>query len=163
MRSININRTWATVVIVGGLTACGGLPGSAPAEPVKTAATFCATYNEEKRTYLQKYESLSTPIAEDDPQAGSKILVNLFMGVQSLGDVTVILTKLEKAAPDDIQPDVAAVLESWKKSQETIGEGASQAFNPKGMVGVLLKGMFASIASNGSWTRVGDYVNENCT
>lgn len=145
----------ATTTVASGLAACG------TADQPRTAAGFCKTYTSEKTAFLNKYAALDKP--SSTPQSGTQVLTDLVMGVQSLGDVTVILTKLDKAAPSDIEPDVSAVLASWKKMQDTLGDEAGHAFNPTGLVGDLLKGLLVGVESNGSWTRVGDYVSKNCT
>ena len=120
---------------------------------------FCSTYNSEKSKFQSQYGSLGQ---SGGTQSAGAALTNLMLGFQSLGDVTVILTKMDKTAPNDIEPDMAAVLDSWKGMQTTLGDEASNAFNPKGLVGAILKGLLASAESNGSWTRVSDYIQRNC-
>lgn len=144
----------AVLLLVGCMgTACS----SAPTRSVKN---FCATYTSEKAKFLRTYGPLeSQPPANE---SASSVFSNLILGMQSLGDVSIIFDKLDKAAPDDIEPDVAAVRDSWKSMQGTLGDEASNAFNPKGLVGALLKGLLASAESGGSWTRLGQYVQTNC-
>jgi hypothetical protein len=120
---------------------------------------FCDTYTSEKAKFQSKYASIEQ---QGGNQSSGAVLTNLILGLQSLGDAQVILTKLDKVAPNDIQPDVAAVLDSWKNMQSTLGDQASNAFNPAGLLGATLKGMLASAASGGSWTRLGDYITNNC-
>lgn len=141
----------AALVLVG----CGGNQ-----EPARSVKKFCSTYNSEKAQFLSRYGSVGKSNG-GSPTAGSA-LTDLLLGLQSLGDVTVIFTKLEKVAPDEIEPDMAVVLDSWKGMQGTLGDEASNALNPKGMIGVILKGLVASAQSNGSWTRVSDYIQHNC-
>ncbi len=73
-----------------------------------------------------------------------------------------IFDRLDKVAPDDIEPDVAAVQKSWDQMMDTLGDEAKNAFNPSGMLGAMVKGMLLSASSNGSWQRLGDYISENC-
>jgi hypothetical protein len=141
----------AVVVVLGG---CSG--SSVPSRSVKK---FCATYNSEKATFQSKYSAVGQG---GSAASGTQILTDLILGFQSLGDVSVILAKLDKVAPDDIEPDVAAVQASWKDMQGTLGDEASNAFNPTGLVGAMVKGLLMSVESNGSWQRVGDYVQHNC-
>ena len=47
-------------------------------------------------------------------------LTNVILGIQSLGDVSVIFDRLDKVAPDDIEPDVAAVKKSWDQMMDTM-------------------------------------------
>lgn len=148
---------WVLAAITVATTSCG------IAGETKTAASFCKVYVAEKTNYLKRYAPYEKAIAPNDPKAGAKALTAIVMGVQSLGDVTVILTKFEKAAPDDIEPDMAAVLDSWKKMQDTLGSEASHAFDPKGLLGDVVKGALVGAMSNGSWTRAGEYITKNCT
>lgn len=129
--------------------------GSGGSGSARTVENFCATYSSEKAQFTGKY----APIEKSN---SGNALSNLLLGIQSLGDVKVILTKLDKVAPDDIEPDVAEVLDSWKKMQDTLGDEAGNALNPGGLIGAMLKGLIASIQSQGSWERVGSYVTKNC-
>lgn len=142
------------VVLALSVPACSGSDS-----PTRSEKSFCDTYNSEKAKFQSKYASLESGPA---PQTAGGIIANLLLGFQSLGDATVILTKLEKVAPNDIEPDVAAVLESWKSVQGTLGDEATNALNPRGLVGVVLRGLITSAESGGSWTRVGNYVQQHC-
>lgn len=135
------------------LAACSG------SEPTRSVTNFCNTYNTEKANFQSKYAPLESG---DQPQNGEAVLTDLIMGFQSLGDVSVILTKLDNVAPSDIEPDVAAVLDSWKGMQDSLGDEASNVLNPGGLLGAMLKGLLASVESGGSWNRVGDYIEKNC-
>lgn len=143
--------TAVTALVLGG---CGNQ------EPARSVEKFCSTYNSEKAQFLSRYGSVGK--SNNGSPTARSALTDLLYGFQSLGDVTVIFTKLEKVAPDEIEPDMAAVLDSWKGMQGTLGDEASNALNPKGMVGAILKGLVASAQSNGSWTRVSDYIQHNC-
>src|ERR1700722_18447419 len=140
----------AVALIVAG---CGG-------PPTRSVAAFCATYSSEKAQFQSKYAPLEQTTG---PQSGTATLTDLLLGFQSLGDATVILTKLDKVAPDDIEPDVAAVLASWKGMQDSLGDEASNVFNPTGLIGAMFKGMLPSAESAGSWERVSNYISQNCT
>ena len=145
----------ATLAAAPALTACGG--------PTRSVAAFCSTYRDEKAQFLKRYASTGQPIASNDPQALSKSLKEIMMGLQSLGDGTIILTKLDKVAPEDIEPDMAAVVESWKSMQKTMGDEAGHITNPGGLLGDIVKGTIAAVEANGPWTRVSDYTSQHCT
>jgi hypothetical protein len=136
------------------LTACSGSDA-----PQRSVQNFCDTYNSEKANFQSRYAPLESG---SQPQSGEAVLTDLIMGFQSLGDVTVILTKLDAVAPNDIEPDVAAVLDSWKGMQSTLGDEASNVLNPSGLLGAVLKGLLASVESGGSWDRLGNYIETNC-
>lgn len=152
-----VTRIIAAAGTAAAVLATTGCMGSGP-----TVEGFCSTYHKEKVQFTSKYASSGRPIAQNDPHATAKIVVDLLMAVQSLGDAKVILQKLDDAAPKDIKPDMDTVLESWKSTQGTLGDEASHIFSPTSMFGDVIKGMLASVESNGSWQRVGDYITKNC-
>jgi len=151
-----LRRVRGLVAVAGVVALCATTGCSS--EPERSAAKFCSTYHSEKAKFQAKY----TPMESSSPKDLGGVLTNLMMGFQSLGDGTVIFTKLDKVAPDDIEPDVKAVLDSWKGMQDTMGDEAANAFNPGGLIGTMFKGMLASIESQGSWNRVGDYIQTHC-
>jgi hypothetical protein len=127
----------------------------------RSVEAFCQTYDTEKQAFLERYASVGQPAAEGEE--GAKILLDLVMAMQSLGDATVILTKLEEKAPEEIRVDMSTVVQSWKDMQGSMGDQASNAFDPQGLIASTMKGMFMAAQSNGSWTRVGEYIETNCT
>ncbi len=138
------------VVVVGPLLqACAG--------DGRSVEAFCSTYREEKEKFQDTYSGIGSN--SDDPD---QVLTDLMLGIQSLGDVSVILDKLDKVAPEDIEPDVAAVKKSWDDMTAGMGDQASQALNPGGLLGGMLKGLILGAQSNGSWTRVGQYITDHC-
>lgn len=156
-RTVPWSRTRAALAVVCLLAAVPVLQSCSDEKDERTVENFCATYADQKKEFLARYESID-PNATD----GTTVLTNLILGIQSLGDVTLIFQALDKVAPDDIEPDVAAVLKSWEGMQSTLGDEAENAFNPGGMIGAMLKGLLMSIQSNGSWTRLGQYITDNC-
>lgn len=148
-RTARLGALFGVAAVLAAATAC-----SSSDAPTRSIANFCSTYSAEKSKFLTRYAS--TGSAQSSPLTG------LLLGIQSLGDVSVILTKLDRVAPDDIEPDVAAVLDSWKQMEGSMGNEASNALNPTGLLGAMFSGVLSSLESQGSWTRVGDYVTTNC-
>src|SRR4051812_43218995 len=103
-RSASVRRLTAATVLLplvtAGLTACGS------SGPTRSVQAFCDTYWSERAQFTDKYSGIGQSDGTDD---GTKALEDLLLGIQSLGDVEVILTKLDNVAPNDIEPDVAAV------------------------------------------------------
>lgn len=133
--------------------------GSSGASTTRSVKNFCDTYRSQKAQFQGKYASLESGAT---PTNAAGVMTDLVMGLQSLGDVSVILQKLDAVAPPDIEPDVAAVLSSWKSMESTLGDEASNAFNPTGLFGTFVKGLLVSAESGGSWQRLGNYVQQNC-
>ena len=140
-----------------GAVACLLISSLAGCSEGRSVEAFCSTYSEEKESYVEKYDKASDAIksaGEEDPLAG--LLGGTVMVAQSLGDTIIIFDKLDKVAPEDIEPDVAAVRDSLKSQLESVSDMAS---NP---LGALVGGLFQGLASGGSWQRVSDYLVENC-
>jgi hypothetical protein len=155
-RGVALVTTALCIVATAG---CGLFGGGT----TRSEQAFCSTYATEKSQFLQKYSDLSQPIPTTGPDGGlSTALSDIVQGVQSLGDATVILTKLDKVAPSPIEPDMDAVLASWKQEQDTLGDEAGHAFDPAGALGDVFKGIFQSIESEGSWERVNAYIAAHC-
>ena len=107
MSSLGVSVCIALAVIsVGG---CGG--------PKRSAAAFCKTLVSEKQRFLSTYDN-----SKQAP------LQSMFTGLASVGEIPVIFDKLDKVAPDDIEPDVAAVRDSFKQQINGLGGAASNPF-----------------------------------
>jgi uncharacterized lipoprotein YehR (DUF1307 family) len=148
------------LALVGAVSLTASLAGCGDHAPTRSVEKFCSTYSSEKAKFQKQYSSIGSGGSHE---SGAKVLTDLILGFQSLGDVSVILDKVDKVAPDDIEPDVSAVQQSWKDMQSTLGDEAGNALNPTGLVGAIFKGTLMSIESNGSWQRVGNYVQQNCS
>ena len=136
------------VALSSGLTACGA---------ERSPEAFCKVYDEEKTAYIAKYNERN-----DQVQAleGSDSLAAFVVAggsiFEALGDIVIIFDKLDKVAPDDIEPDVAAIRDALKKQNES----AKDSYDDP--LGSLLGGLVSGLTTSGSWTRVGDYVSEHC-
>jgi hypothetical protein len=123
----------------------------------RSVESFCSTYWDQKEAYLDKYATRSQQVAaagEQDPLLG--VIGGLGSSIEAMGDVVIIFEKLDKVAPDDIEPDVAAIRDALKESVNNAGEAVS---NP---LAALAGGLMSGLATMGSWQRLGDYVVTNC-
>ncbi len=146
-----MGRAWAVLFcVVASTVACSD-------DDERSVENFCSTYQEEKEKFQDTYSAIDT----SDP-SGDAVVANLLLGIQSLGDVSIVLEHLEEVAPPDIEPDVEAVAESWEDMRDIMGEEAANALNPSGLMGAALKGVLMSLEAQGSWTRLGDYITEHC-
>lgn len=127
---------------------------TAACSSARTPQGFCAEYSKQKSQYLQTYSSKSAALNNSDPL--TQAIGGAAMTVQALGDIVVMFDALDKVAPDDIEPDVAAIHDSLQKQLDSMGDNAQHP------VGGLLSGLSAALATQGSWQRVGDYVKTNC-
>jgi hypothetical protein len=111
----------------------------------RSARAFCATLTSEKQRYLEDYDS-----------TGQDPLDSLVKGLGSIGEIPVIFDKLDKVAPPEIEPDVAATRDAFQHQIDSIGDAAS---NP---LGALAAGIVSGLVANGPFTRVSEYITEHC-
>ena len=138
----------AAALATGTLTSCG---------EERSVESFCAEYYEQKSQYLQKYDSLAEEVeaaGEEDPLLGA--FGALGGAASAMGDAVIIFDHLDKVAPDDIQPDVAAIRDSLQKQIDSAGDSVNDPLSG------LLGGLMSGLTTSGSWQRVGDYVVTNC-
>lgn len=134
----------AWILSAGVLAACSS-------GPPRTVASFCSTYFAQKSDFLQRY---SVPINSN--ASFGEAINGLATGFASLGAIPVIFDHLDKVAPDDIEPDVAAIRDSFKKELDLMGGAAS---NP---LAALAAGFLTSLTSTGPFQKVSDYIAANC-
>ncbi len=131
-----------------GLTGCG---------TERSATAFCKVYWEQKKAYLAKYAGAASQARDagaKDPLLGA--FSGIASGLSAVGDIAIMFDKLDKVAPDSIEPDVAAVRDSIKSQIS----GAGGAY--KDPVGTIAGGLVRSLAVAGSWDRVGKFVVAQC-
>lgn len=148
-RTVRVSA-FSVALLVGGLllSACGS---------GRSVEAFCDTYWSEKEAYLAKYDKAASDLdaaGQQDALAG--LLGGTAMMAQSLGDVVVMFDKLDKVAPDDIQPDVAVIRDSMQSQMDSASDMVSNPF------GALIGGLFQGLTTGGSWQRVNDYVVVQC-
>jgi len=156
MMRVKLGRTGPNVLAVivvmatlsSGLTSCGA---------ERSPQAFCKVYDEEKAAYIAKYNERNDQVqALEESDSLAAFMVAGGSIFEALGDIVIIFDKLDKVAPDDIEPDVAAIRDALKKQNES----AKDSYNDP--IGSLLGGLVSGLTTSGSWTRVGDYVTENC-
>lgn len=73
------------------------------------------------------------------------------------GDMVVFFDKLDKVAPQDIEPDVAAVRDSLKRQLDSLG-----SVDVRDPLSTAFQQLLIGASSSGSWQRVDDYTTSNC-
>lgn len=140
--------------VLGGVVAIVMVVGCSGGQE-RSTEEFCDTFESEAVRLRDKYESrLSGLDSEADP-LGSLLLA---MGslVEAQGDFVVLLERLERAAPKEISPEVAAARDAMKKQVDAAGESLG---DPLGALGTSL---ITGLASLGSFEQVERFVRENC-
>lgn len=139
----------AVVALVGAtllLPACGA---------GRSTEAFCDTLEAQVVELRSKYTDRAGMLdSEGDPLAA--LLVGLGSLVEAQGDLVVMFDRLEGVAPDDIQPEVAAVRESLQRQLDAAGESVG---DPLGGLGSSL---VAGVSAMGSYAAVQNYISSNC-
>ncbi|WP_048545026.1 hypothetical protein [Nostocoides jenkinsii] len=121
----------------------------------KTPESFCKVYHAEKAAYLEKNAAALKDVEGENDQGTAALKSLLALGT-ALGDIVVLMDKLAKAAPDDIEPDLRNIHDQLQKQLESAGDN----------IGNPLQGLGSSLASGlmtiGSWQRFDAYVRDNC-
>ncbi len=94
--------------------------------------------------------------AKANGEASRNPLGSLATLLSAPGDLTVVFAGMIPHAPESIQPDTVAVHDALSKLQDNLGSAAT---NPVGALGANL---INSLASSGSFQRVGEYLQARC-
>jgi hypothetical protein len=128
----------SVTVLLAGCSASDG--------PERSAAAFCRTYDELRAQFAADYDTSNLPPMQA-----------LATGVASVGELPVIFERLDRVAPPEIEPDVAATRDALKQQIQAL-TGADLT-NP---IGVMLSGVLSGLFASGPIQRVGGYVKVNC-
>jgi hypothetical protein len=121
----------------------------------RSIEAFCGTVETEGQRLSDKYEArFSATDPEEDP-LGS-LLFGLGSLAEGLGDAVVLYDRLEKVAPEEIRPEVAAVRDGLQQQVDAMSNSAS---DPLGALGA---GLFGGFAMQGSMSRVDAYIVSHC-
>jgi hypothetical protein len=123
----------------------GGLWIFAATRPERSVASFCKTYQAEKTRYLKQTN------VQKDSGAG-----DLFSGLNAVLTIPEMFDRLDKVAPDDIEPDVARIRDSLKESRDAAAQSKG---DPLAALGPAL---ISGLTTMDAWSRVGSYVDRNC-
>lgn len=128
---------------------------------VVAAAVVLAGCSGEERSveaYCSTFYGEGSELRDQWTEAGgSDLLGQAVTLLQAPQDLATFFDKLEKVAPDDIQPDVAAVRDSLKDQID-----AMTSIDPGSPWKAALQSMLIGVSSGGSWQRVDEWTLENC-
>jgi hypothetical protein len=121
----------------------------------RSTEAFCSTLEDQMVSLRAKYDDRAAGLdPEGDPLMA--LIVALGSLVEAQGDLVVMFDRLEKVAPEEIQPEVAAVRDSMKDQLDSVGDAVG---DPLGALGGAL---VAGLASMGSYSAVQQYIESNC-
>lgn len=146
-----LRRTGAATLLLASalaLTACTSQ---------RSPQAFCKVYWQQKHDYLARYGAAA---AQTEAAGKKHPMLGVFSGLvttfAAIGDIEIIFDKLDRVAPDDIEPDVAKIRDSLKSQTDSAG-GAY-----KDPIGTVVGGLVSGLTTVGSWQRVSEYVVQQC-
>lgn len=142
-------RFMLSVTVISALLSLSGCGQS------RSPEAFCHVYIDHKRDYLTKYSAAANSI-NNDSDSFTALVGAVSMTAQSMGDLESMFDALDKVSPDSIEPDVAIIRDQLKQSIDSMSGAATDP------LGTMLGSLMSGLAHQGSWQRVGTYVQENC-
>lgn len=119
----------------------------------RSEQAFCDTFKDRAIALHTKYVNADKSIQTGGTAGALTGLVTL---VQSTSDLVVMFDALDKVAPDDIEPDVAQVLDSLKQSEENNNSALSDPLKALG------SGLVIALQSGGAFNNVNSYITQHC-
>lgn len=117
---------------------------------------FCAVYREEKQAYLSRMNDANGTLNSASSGDTGALFGGLAQALSTVTDLPHMFDRLDKVAPEEIEPDVAAVRDYLQKSIDSAGDAVQ---NPGG---ALVNGLLGSFQVSNSFNRVGKYVQATC-
>lgn len=124
-------------------------------QPERSVANYCNTFQTEGDKLHQQW-ALESKQASNAGGLGG-IIGNLGIVASAPNDIANFFDKLDKVAPDDIEPDIATLRDAYKKDSDV-------ATNMAGgnILGGLAQGFMLSLSSKSAEDHVNTYTSTNC-
>lgn len=113
-------------------------------------------YREEKQAYLSRMNDANGTLNSASSGDTGALFGGLAQALSTVTDLPHMFDRLDKVAPEEIEPDVAAVRDYLQKSIDSAGDAVQ---NPGG---ALVNGLLGSFQVSNSFNRVGKYVQATC-
>ncbi|MBS1837542.1 MAG: hypothetical protein JST64_07575 [Actinobacteria bacterium] len=128
------------------------LPGCSQPRSVDA---FCGTFESQAKDLVSKYSGrLSSLDYQNNPL--KTLLVGAGSAIEAQGDLAVLFDHLDAVAPDEIEPEVAAVRDMYKRQLDTAEKAAGDP------IGALAGGLVSAVSSMGSYEKVQKFITANC-
>ena len=112
----------------------------------RSLAAYCKEFYSEGTAFRAGYQSAQN----------TDMLTQMAKLISAPQELATFFARLDKVAPDDIEPDIAVLQASFQKQSDNL---ANHAANP---LSGLLSGLVDSLSSTGSWQRVNSWTTQNC-
>ena len=123
--------------------------------PQRSVQAFCDTFKKEGTAMHDKYQSAADS-AKSSGYSLSSLVSSMGSIAQEPGDMAVLFDRLDKVAPNDIEPDVAAVRDALKKNNDTASKASGN------WLSAIANSFVTGIQSMGSMQKVDSYITKNC-
>lgn len=146
----------ARVRLVGAVLVVSAMASLVPScGQSRSVDAFCDTFRSQTTAMLEKYRSrLGSLDYQNHPL--KTLLVGAGSAIEAQGDLAVMFDHLEAVAPDEIEPEVAAVRDMYQKQLDTAAKAAGDP------VGALVGGLVTGISSMGAYESVQKFILANC-
>jgi hypothetical protein len=145
LANLSVKARWIAGSVVAAIALTIVVVASSGFATARSVSGFCKVYYQQKHQYIK---------ATANSNSGN--LNGLLQGISAIGHLPVMFDKLDRVAPDEIEPDVANIRDTLKAETQ---QAAGSASDP---LGGLASGLALSLMSAASWERVGTYVDTNC-
>jgi hypothetical protein len=144
-----------TLLVVVVVVAGGSAAGYEHFHDNRSVGNYCKTFISEGEKLRQQYNTADQQQTEQNPIT----FIATALGVPT--QVAQLFDKLDKVAPDDIEPDIATEAHFWHQQAESQGQQASSLFsgNP---FGALAGSLISSLADAPTEQRIDSYTSAHC-
>ncbi|GEM_PF-2479089 len=136
---MNPRTTLDVIALALAVTVGAGVLAGCSSGPERSVQAFCSTMDEHEQAYLDQMAA-----------AQGEGLAGIFTATSAIGDLERMWADLADVAPADVQGDVEAVRDAWRKQEDAAADGDWQASVVTGLLNA------------GPMGRVDAYVRENC-
>jgi hypothetical protein len=120
------------------------------------ALTGCASSGRSVKAYCKTFYQQGSAIRAEYSQKQQDPLTSLASLVAAPQELSTFFARLDKVAPDDIEPDIAVLQRSFQQSSDGLG---AAALSP---LGGMVSGLVNGLSSSASYTRVDQWTSQNC-
>lgn len=140
---------WIAGIAIAALLAIFAVPWGSIFGPGRSVAAYCRTWQEEG-TKLRNRQ-----IAAQNQGESGDIFGPITAAMGAPGDLAAFFDKLEKVAPDEIEPDVKRYRDAWDKIADSYEHG--------GWLEMLMTQAAVAAQVKGVESRIDTWTQTNCT
>jgi len=140
---------WIAGSVVAALLAIFVVPWGSLFGPERSVTSYCRVWQEEG-TKLRNRQ-----IDAQRQGEGGDIFAPITAAMAGPGDLADLFDKLDKVAPDEIEPDIRRYRDAWREVADSLKEG--------NLLNMLTKQMAIAAQTKGVESRINAWTQTNCT